>query len=335
MKCKPNLYLAIAIFIVGLTLFFGLATGKGANPAWERVVQKRGYLLDRQGEPLVVNKERFKAYLLLKGDTLLGREWPKELQPYLNRPLDLPKKGLVLLSENLSLEEVKKLRGLENVIIKGEIERKPLFQELKPLIGDLLEDKGFSGLEKAFDPLLREGKSVLTSLDLNFLKKIYYISKNLGDVNLKGVSIFKVSTGELLGYYASSEKDWLEEELPLSERALPVKIDSVNWNLGASSVGIQGVSGKICPLHLVKALLTETCGRPIDPTLLPQREETCQPLEETKEYLYRLSEQGDFLYALKERNWLFLFWGAPVKVEGKGPDFERLKKNLQYLAKFF
>ncbi len=313
MRCKLNFCSIIAFFILGLAFFYGLSSGRGLNPSGELKV-KRGYLLDREGEPLVINKENFKAYLILKGESLLGRDWPAEIQPYLKRPLEIPKKGLFLLSESLTLEEVKKLEKVENVVIKGEVERKTIFEGLKPLIGDVSGGEGISGLEKTFDPLLKKGQSVMTSLDAKFIKRIYSLNKNYGEFFLKGIALFRISTGELIAYYSQGENEWLERKISFAEE-------------------YTGKGGKVeTPLSLVKNCLAELCEKPVNPTFLPIKEKLCEPSEKELEYLFFLKDSREWIYLARKGDLLHvLFGGLPEKE--KTYSFEKLKNNLQYLVK--
>ncbi|MEZ0344079.1 MAG: hypothetical protein ABWJ99_04685 [Caldimicrobium sp.] len=330
MRCKFSLCSIIAFFILGLTLFYGLSSGRGFYPSTELKV-KRGYLLDRKGEPLVINKENFKAYLILKGESPLGRDWPKEIQLYLKNPLEIPKKGLFLLSERLTLEEVKKLEKIENVVIKGDLERKPLFEGLKPLIGEVSGGEGISGLEKVFDPVLKKGESVITSLDSKFLKRVYYLNKNYGEFFLKGIAQFRISTGELIAYYSQGEKDWLERQLLLGKDYLGVR-DKVVWELDNSKNIERPSSSGITPLYLIKAYLTEACGKPIYPTLLPKDKELCSPSEKEIEFFYYLKDSEEWIYLTKKDDFLYVFLGG-LSVNEEEYSFERLKNNLQYLVK--
>lgn len=329
MRCKLNFCSIIAIFILGLTLFYGFSSGRGINPSVEFKV-KRGYLLDREGDPLVVNKENFRAYLILKGDSSLGRDWPKEIQPYIKTPLEIPKKGIILLAENLTLEEVKKLEKIKNVIIKGELERKLLFEGLKPLIGEVSYGAGISGLEKAFDSLLKRGESVITSLDSKFLKKVYHLNKNYGEFFLKGIALFRISTGELIAYYSEEEEDWLERPVLINKNYLS-ETNQVVWEHDIFKNLERSSSPGITPLFLIKAFLTEACGKDLTPTLLPKDKELCIPSERELEHFYNLKDSEEWIYLTRKGNLLYAFFG---KLSGNKEEFsfERLKNNLQYLA---
>lgn len=316
-------------------MFYGFSPGKGFSPAFEEFDVKRGYLLDREGEPLILNKEIFKAYLILKGKSLLGRDWPEELRPYIKNPLDLPEKGLYLLSENLSFEEVKKLKKVENVVIKGELERKPLFEGLKPLIGEVSEGKGISGLEKTFDPLLKKGESVFTSLDAKILKRIYYINKNFENFFIEGIALFKLSTGELVGYYSRGEKQWLEKRIFLSQKELIGKIENVRWELGSLEKRENNFLVEMTPLHMIKAFLREACGKPLEPTIIPKKKDLCEPLEREIDAFYLIENSGDWIYFTSKSNLLYVLFGtlSMDKEENSNEKFEKFKSNLQYLVR--
>ncbi|MGC8965211.1 MAG: hypothetical protein ACP5KO_00160 [Caldimicrobium sp.] len=313
-------------------MFFGLSSGKGFNSFSEELNVRRGYLLDREGEPLIINKENFKAYLLLKGKSLIGTDWPKEIKPYIKNPLDLPEKGLYLLSENLTLDEVKKLKKVENVIIKGELERKLLFEGLRPLIGEVAEGEGISGLEKIFDPYLKRGDSILTSIDTKIQKKVYCLNINYQRFRIEGLAVFKLSTGELLAYYSQGGRNWLEKRIALSTRDFQSKVDKVTWELGSLAIKEDRATMEITPLHIIKALMTEACGKPLDPTILPKKGEACIPSEREMDALYLLKDLEEWFYFTRKGDILYAFYGN-FSLNEKEYTPETLKNNLKYLVR--
>jgi len=306
MKCRINICLLGAIIILLFTLFLGFSTGKGMYYKMNEAV-KRGYILDRNGEPLVINRESFKAYLILKGSSLLGKDIPDEIRPYLPKTLDLPKKGIILLAENLNLDEAKRLSKVENVIVKGFLERKALFEELSPLLGQVQHEEGISGLEKSFNEFLKEGKSLLTSLDLKFQKKVYHLNRNHKNFTLAGIALLKVTTGEVLAY-SGKDKEWVTgEEI-----------------------------GGVFPKTLIETHLKEICEKNFEITLLPKKEELCKPSEVEVEELKLDERHKKFLYLYRKGEFLVVLLGELKKEESssqfEGSKLESLKKELHYLA---
>lgn len=330
MRCRFNLCLVLCILVLGITFLVGLAKGRG----YPLLEGKRGYILDRKGEPLVLNKENYQAYFLIRGKSLLGDDIPPQVKPYLSGTLDLPKKGLVLLSNSLSLDEVKVLREVKDVIIKGSMERRPLYQSISPLLGRIAESEGLSGMEKAFESILKNGKSVLTSLDTNFLKKMYYLNKSYPAFNLNGLALFNLKTGELIGYYGQGEKEFLEEPILIAKEYFPAKIKKVNWELGSYEAKEEGNLLKITPLHLVKAYLIRVCGVEFEPTLLPQDTLRCPSFLEPIE-LENLIPYGEkrWLYIKIKGEFIYVLSGALTPEEGKLFSWEDMQKNLATLVK--
>ncbi|BAU23184.1 hypothetical protein THC_0793 [Caldimicrobium thiodismutans] len=330
MKCRLNLCLVFCILILGVTFLLGFARGKG----YPHLECKRGYILDRKGEPLVLNKENYQAFFLIRGKSLLGEDVPPQVKPYLSGTLDLPKKGLVLLSNSLTLDEVKVLKEVKDVIIKGSMERRPLYQSLSPLIGRMAESEGYSGMEKVFEPILKNGKSVLTSLDTNFLKKIYYLNKSYKALDLNGVALFSLKTGELIGYYGQGEKNFLEEPILIAKEDFPAKIKKVNWELGSYEAREEGNLLRITPLHLVKAYLARVCGSEFEPTILPQEDSRCPSISEPLE-LESLIAYGKerWLYLKIKGEFIYVLTGILKSEEGKPFLLEDIKKDFSFLIK--
>lgn len=333
MKCRHNICFFLAILIVLLTLSFNIPKGSGSYPKEVR----RGYLLDRSGEPLVINKESFQGYLIVRGKSLLGKEIPEELKPYLPPYFELPSKGLVPISENLTFEEAQKLSKIKDVVVKGEIRRTLLFRELRPLLGIASGSEGISGVEKAFNERLKKGESLTLSLDLNICKKIYNYAKHNTLLFPRNLAIFKKDTGELLAFYSGEEKNFLAESFLIRESDFPFKLEEVNWELEAPTLKREGSVLRVTPLHLVQALLSDYCGAQVSPTLILRKENTCKKAATSQEpLLLFLPQKGEWLYFLPKENTLYVFSGTLTEEErGENFSWEKFKKNLNYLAGLF
>ncbi|MFN4196871.1 MAG: hypothetical protein ACK4FM_02555, partial [Caldimicrobium sp.] len=190
MKCRCNLCLILALIILFLVILFNFEKGSGYYTS----KSKRGYILDRNGEPLVIYKESFQAYYLIPRRNFLGSDVPEEIKAYLPKPLDLPKKGLVLLSDSLTLEEKEKLAKVKNVSIRRNVEREILLEGLDPLIGITAGDKGISGIEKVLEGKLLKGESVFISIDTHYLNKVYNLINMYPSYNIKGIAQFDLKT---------------------------------------------------------------------------------------------------------------------------------------------
>ncbi len=332
MKLRFDICLILCALVLGVTFLLGFAKGKG----YPHLSCKRGYILDRKGEPLVLNKENYQAYFLIRGKSLLGEDVPDQVKPYLTGTLDLPKKGLILLSNTLSLEEVKVLSGVKDVIIKGSTERRPIYEGLRAILGRTTESEGLTGMEKAFESSLKEGKSILTSLDTNFLKRIYYLSKTYQNLNLNGFALFSLKTGELLGYYGQEEKDFLEKAILIPKEHLPARVKKVTWEIGSHDAKEEGNLLRITPLHIVKAYFTKLCEVEFEPTLLPQENPRCQALSEPeeRELFLLLGDERWLYFGIKGEN-LYVLSGTLKPQEERTFTLEDLKKNLLTLVKHF
>lgn len=328
MKCKGNFCLILSLLIFLLTLLFNFEKGR----SYYFTQGRRGYILDRKGEPLVINKESFQAYYLIKGKSFLGEDFPKEIKPYLPKILDLPEKGLILLSENLTLDEVQRLSKVKNVSIRSSIERKVLNEGIRSLLGETTGDKGLLGLEKVYDYKLQRGESIITSLDMNLLKRVYSITKAYASYHFKGMAQFKLTTGELISYWSLEGKDWLTDPLFL-QNDLPFQVpERVSWELGSYEV-IKQPKWQITPLHLVFAYLNKSCGVPVNPTLIYKKEEVCSEIKEKMEEL--------FLFFPENKSWVFLYPREGILYVLKGEvnpsqseffSWEKFTQNLKYIV---
>ncbi len=328
MKNRKNFALILAILILGLVIWVNFSTGK------ELVrFNKRGYILDRKGEPLVLNKLRHSAYFLMKGRSPLGEGIPKEIEPYLSSILDLPEKGLIFLSDSLSEESIKELNKVKNVVINTSIERKILFKGLTPLIGMVRGEEGIFGIERAFDEKLKRGEALLLSIDTTSLKKIYNIINSFWEI--KNVAIFDVSKGELLGYYSSQERDFLVDFYYIPKNAYFERISpKVEWLSNSYEVKEKGEELILTPLHLAKSLLKSVCQREIDFSVIFPRDSLCEVKEDIEEKRVFIGGNRWLVLILKKKH-LFLFTGEVKEEFRDNYNWENLIKNLVFLSQNF
>lgn len=326
MICKKNICIYLAFIILGFTLILNIK--KGGTTYTQPL--KRGYLLDRNGEPLVINKERFQAYYIHRGRSIVGKDIPDEIKAYLPQYFDLPRKGLVLISEGLTYEEMKRFQKIENVIIRGEIKRTPLLEELRPLLGTVSENEGVSGLEKVFNSRLKAGESQNLSLDLKLCKKFYNFHKRGSATPIQNLAIFKINTGELLVFLSKDEKNFLSEPFLISPSDLSFKISEVVWELGTIEIRKAGSHVMVTPLHIAKGYFSEYCNRELNPTLLPRKEVECAPFQDQSEPLFLvLSDKRQWLFFLPRKENLFILSGYLPENDRNGDfDWEKFKKNI-------
>lgn len=334
MRCKLNLCFILALIILFMVILFNFDKGSGYYTS----KAKRGYILDRKGEPLVINKESFQAYYLIQGRNFLGRDVPEEIKPYLPRLLDLPVKGLILLSESLTLEEKEKLAKVKNVSIRGNVERKILFEGLEPLIGITAGDKGISGVEKVLDGKLLKGENIILSLDTHYLNKVYNLIKMYSSYNVKGVAQFDLKTGELRSYYSKDKKEWLSMSFPVRiawEMHVP---GVVKWELGEYKVQKNGENWHLTPLHLISSYFSLACGKAFNPTVLVREENLCPEIIHKGEALfYLLSDEKEssgikrwfFFYPSGET--LFVITGEMEPNQSGEINWQSFKENLKYI----
>ncbi|MCS7199354.1 MAG: hypothetical protein N2327_03625 [Caldimicrobium sp.] len=331
MNFKIDFCLLLAVLFLSFTFILNISEG-GSSFQHER---KRGYLLDRAGEPLVINKERFEAYLLIDGSSLLGKDWPEELRPYLIRSLDLPKRGLFLISESLTFEEIDKLKKVRNVVIRGEIKREILYPELRGLIGLCVAGDGITGLEKIFDKELKEGESKRVSLDLNLSKKIYNYFRILASPLPTHLAVFKRDTGELLVFFSKEEKNFLTEPFLVRDNLFNEDLKTM-WELGSVEAKRKGNLIYLAPLNIVQTYLSQACGTKVKPTLLPVKERLCDITDQEKDgeslYLY-LPHKRQWLAFIVSDDYLFVFSDYFQSGEsGEDNLWEVLKKRHKYLV---
>jgi len=204
-------------------------------------VVKRGYILDRKADPLVISFENYKAYYLLKKGRFFREKIPAVVRKYLPKTLNLPDEGLILLSENLSPEELQELKGIKNVILQRYYKRKLLYPYLGSFVGRCFNNIGISGVEKEFDELLRTGRPLRLSLDLNLEERLLSFARNLS-VPYE-IAVFDLQTGEVLGFLATPPFSFKRDRL---------------WKL-------------------VEDVFTKLCGEENFPTLLYHPKRVCSP----------------------------------------------------------
>lgn len=329
MKCKNNFCLIITALILFLTVLFNFEKGR----SYYSMFEKRGYILDRKGEPIVMDKESFQAYYLIKGKSVLGEDFPEEIKPYLPKILDLPDRGLILLSENLTIDEVKRLSKIKNVSIRRTIERKILYKGLRPLIGDVAGDRGLMGLEKVYDYKLQRGESIITSLDINLQKKISNITKTYASYNIKGIAQFRIKTGELISYWSNEGKDWLTAPLYIQNN-LPFSVpERVSWELGSYEIMKHQKGLLITPLHLVFAYLNKSCDIPVNPTLIYQNVEICREIKEMMQEIFLVFPENRFwLFLYPKGDFLYILKGDWDPSPSEDISWEKFSQNLKYIV---
>lgn len=334
MKCRFNFCLILALIILSMVILFNFEKGSGYYTS----KTKRGYILDRKGEPLVVNKESFQAFYLIQGRNFIGRDFPEEIKPYLPKLLDLPEKGLILLSEKLTLDEIEKLSKVKNVTIKGNVERKILYEGLEPIIGITTGDRGISGIEKALEGKLLKGESILISLDAHFMKKIYNLTKMYPSYNIKGIAQFDLKTGELISYYSKDKKEWLTLSFPIHPTE-GIKIpEVVKWELGEYRVAKIDDAWYITPLHLISAYFYFSCGKVFFPTVLVRQEVFCSEIAHRgDELFYLISDNKDFsankrwFFFYPTGETLFVATGEMEQDQSVEMNWNYFKENLKYM----
>lgn len=320
MKKQQNFLLFLSLFLLLAVLIINFSAEKVPGKIPESTT-KRGYIFDRNLNPLAVSLENYKAYYCFKKSSFFGSSDLKILQKYLGSTINLDKKDIILLSENLSLEEVENLKNEKSVIIEISYKRKVLFPYLKTLIGETSDEHGISGLEKIFDKELSMGKPLILSIDLKLEKKLYNLIRNFSfftpDSSLLYASaIFDLQTGELLGYL-ESESAYLESEsTQLYSRYYPIKLFGIpshevktfKWTLGENPILKEGDTIKINIWHLAKWYMDKVCNSSLSPTLLYSQTKVCEPnleIFEKDKYFYDLGDT--FLIVTFKKDKLILF----------------------------
>ncbi len=276
MKKRQNilLFLSFLLILVVVIVNFSAERVTGKSPDCK---VKRGYIFDRNLHPIAISLENYKAYYFLKDNSFLSPSDIKILKKYLGSTLNLSKKGVILLSKDLSMEEVKKLKNNENVIIERTFKRKILQPYLKPLIGETFNGYGISGVEKVYDKRLRMGKPLVLSIDLNLEKRIYNIINCFNPLAF-GVAVVNLETGELLSYLESENVKLFENYYPLKFFGIsPKEIKDFNWIMGNKPVIRKNNIIEINIWNLAEWFMDKACRGPLNLTVLPRKTRVCQP----------------------------------------------------------
>jgi hypothetical protein len=266
MKKGRRLFPWVGIFCCFIFIILYITTVK-SSPI-ERILTKRGYILDREGNPLVISRYHYRAYLLIKGKAMIGDDLSPVVRKYLAQGVNLPEKGVFLLSDSLTQEEAELLKREDNVFVEWSLERKVIYPGLEALVGRVRNQDGLAGLEKAFDDSLKQGNSLRVSLTLETIKRI----SNLGKKTkyLEEILVAK-KNGELLAFYSLSTTPFFEKPFLLPPSLLPsYEFSTLEWEFGKQEVKKDGEYLRITPLHLVQAELRRINGEDTGLTVLPR-----------------------------------------------------------------
>ena len=258
--CKFLVLLSCVIICIVGICDFSVKKVKGV----EEIPNKRGYILDRNFSPIALTSTTYKAYYLLTNSPI-----PKEVRKYIGNILNLPTKGFVLLSEDLSPEEVKKLLKYKKVIIEKQFKRKLLYPNLKFLIGETFNGAGISGIERIFDSTLRNGNAVVLSISIPIEKYLNDLSKIFKNWQF-AAAVFDLNTGEVLGYFENSSPKIFKEFIPTIYFGFSkVKLPNFKWELSKKNVLIQDDKVKINLWYLAKIYMDELCNeKNLSPTII-------------------------------------------------------------------
>jgi hypothetical protein len=309
MKKGRRLFSWVCIFCCFTFIILYITTVK-SSPI-EKGLPKRGYILDREGNPLVISRDHYRAYLLVKGKAMIGDDLSPVVRKYLAQGVNLPKKGVFLLSDSLTQEEAELLKRENNVFVEWSYERKVIYPGLEALIGRVSNQDGVTGLEKAFDDSLKQGKSLQVSLSLDTIKRISNLGKKLKD--LEEILVAK-RNGELLGFYSLFTTPFFEKPFLLPPSLLPsYEFSTFEWEFGKQEVKKDGDYLRITPLHLVQAELRRINGENTRLTVLPRygaEEEPIKSLDsssqEAKEEILVLPSQEKSIHLLSGRERVIL-----------------------------
>jgi hypothetical protein len=192
------------------------------------------------------------------------------VRKYLAQGVNLPEKGVFLLSDSLTQEEAELLKREDNVFVEWSFERKVIYPGLEALVGRVSNQDGVAGLEKAFDDSLKQGNSLQVSLSLDTIKRISNLGKKVKD--LEEILVAK-RNGELLAFYSLSTTPFFEKPFLLPPYLLPsYEFSTLEWEFGKQEVKKEGEYLRITPLHLVQAELRRINGENTRLTVLPRFE---------------------------------------------------------------
>jgi len=266
MKKGRRLFPWVGIFCCFIFIILYITTVK-SSPI-ERILTKRGYILDREGNPLVISRDHYRAYLLIKGKGIIGDDLSPVVRKYLAQGVNLPEKGVFLLSDSLTQEEAELLKREDNVFVEWSLERKVIYPGLEAFVGRVSNQEGVAGLEKAFDDSLKQGDSLQVSLSLETIKRVSNLGKKAKD--LEEILVAK-RNGELLAFYSLFTTPFFEKPFLLPPYLLPsYEFSTLEWEFGKQEVKKDGEYLRITPLHLVQAELRRINGENTRLTVLPR-----------------------------------------------------------------
>lgn len=319
---KFSFFSFLFIFILILISTSNLTNSKVKDKREISSGVKRGAILDRNFEPIAFSIEFYKAYYLIK-EGFFSKNPSPLVAKYLPSFLELPKKGVWLLSNKMDSKEIEKLRKEKNVFIESYYVRLLLQPFMKFLIGEVINETGVSGLEMVFDEVLREGNWIRLSLDMKLQKELYWRIKN----NPLSVAVIDLKSGEFLVYWDPPESSYFTQYFPLSDFGLnKEEVSSFRWELGEIKVANENSKIKITPLHFAKWIFNKACNNTEELTLLP-RAPLCQPsLEVFAKFprIFYLEKKVFYLAFKKDR--LIILMDEIVK----NPQIKL--NNLKYLA---
>ncbi len=321
---KPNFKFSFFSFIFVFLLLFA------SNFAIPKVKEKtnfpgikRGAILDRNYEPIAISAEFYKAYYLVK-DRFFGQKLSPSVSKYLPSLLELPKKGLVLLTDKLDLKEVEVLKKEKNVFVESYYVRDILQPCTKFLIGEVVNDFGISGLEKIFNDVLKDGNWIRISLDMKLQKNL---CDKFEETKSFSAVVVDLKSGEFLAYLDLPENSYFTQLFPVSDFNLSSEeISSFRWELGEIKPVSENSQIKITPLHILKWFFNKICNNNYDLTILP-RTPICQHSTEVS-FKFPLSffSQNKILYLDFKKNKLIMLITEIEK------DYKATLSYLKYLA---
>ena len=330
MECK-NWTCRVLLLLSFLVLCIVVVSNLFADRVKENpsaISKKRGYILDRNFHPIAITIARYKAYYLLNNDFFWDRI-PSEVRKYIKNTINLPKKGLLLLSDDLSPEEVQRLSKVDRVVIERGFKRVVLQPFMKFLIGETFDGLGISGVEKAFDNTLRKGDAVVLSLSLPLEKRLYLVSKKFKDCKFSA-ALFYIPTGEILAYIDSPHSPMFSKIFPEKTFGLNIKgVANFVWEPGYFQNVMKPTDG-VNLWYLAKLYMDSICDRNINPTILYKRtREVCNTKISSFEKEFYINNTIVKVW-IKGKKLLI----AGVKPEKQAEDLETIEKRLNLVAKY-
>ncbi len=330
-KKHSKVLILIALLVVVLTIILNLFTKRVSGNVNRLEVKKRGYILDRNLQPIVITLEKDRAYYLIKNG-LFGSTYSPILRKYLGSALNLPKKGVILLSDDLSLDELEELKNEKNVVIERSFKRKLLDPDLRFLIGETFDGYGISGLEKVFDKTLKKGDPVILSIDYNIEKKLYNWAKSFKNCDI-AIALFDLRTGELLGYVETGKEKLFNHFYETSIFGISKNsLKNFSWALESKNVIKLNKNSYITLWYLAKMYMEKVCKSPVNLKILYSNEKyLCNPdlsLLKNKKHIY-LFDKGFISVYFRNKKMLIM-----VLKNRENPKFIG-NKGLEVLNKKF